>query len=65
MKDKYFDTVRDRFDVHRRQIARDVEYLEYIAYDHAKTISPDFVVQIEALKTALKRMEELLEEPQG
>ena len=61
-QDKFFETVRDRFEVHRARMARDLEYLEHLHYDHLKELSPDFKVQIEAAQAALKRMEELIDE---
>ena len=62
MPDKFFATVSDRFEVHKRQMTRDLEYLEYLDYDYQGKLSPDFKQQIEAMKAALKRMEELIEE---
>ena len=62
MQDKFFNTAQDRFEVHRRQIARDLEYLEYMDYDYTGKLSTDFRVQIDAAKSALKRMEELIGE---
>jgi predicted DNA-binding protein YlxM (UPF0122 family) len=62
MKDKFFSTVRDRFDVHRSAISQNLEYLEYLHYDHLSDLSPDFKVQIDACKDALKRMDDLISE---
>jgi predicted DNA-binding transcriptional regulator YafY len=66
MQDKFFTTVSDRFEVHKRNITRDLEYLEYLDSDYQGKLSPDFTVQIRAAQAALKRMEELIEElPKG
>lgn len=65
MDDKFFDTVRDRFEYHQRPIARELEYLGYMAYDYRHKLSPDFVAQVEVAKAALKRMEELIYELEG
>jgi hypothetical protein len=62
MEDKFFNTARDRFQAHHEHIKRDLEYLEYMDYDYRGKLSPDFRMQIEAVKAAMKRMEELVEE---
>jgi len=62
MADKFFNTVRDRFEYHRRTIARELEGLEGLHADHLNLLSPDFWVQIEAVKTALNRMDDLINE---
>ena len=62
MQDKWFATAKDRYELHRSNIARDLEYLEYFHYDYIKALAPDFSVQIEAVKAALKRMAELVDE---
>jgi hypothetical protein len=62
MQDKFFNSVRDRFEFHRRTIAREFEGLEGLHADHINQLSPDFWSQIEAMKAALKRLDELIEE---
>jgi len=62
MADKFFNSIRDRFEFHRQTIAREIEGLEGLHADHIRELSPDFWVQLEAAKTALKRMGELIDE---
>jgi hypothetical protein len=62
MKDKFFDSLRDRFEVHRSAISQNLEYLEYLHYDHLSDLSPDFKARIDVCKDALKRMDEMISE---
>ena len=62
MQDKFGGTVRDRFDFHRDPILRELEGLRGLHADHINALSPDFWTQLEAVKAAMKRMEELVDE---
>lgn len=58
MDDKFFDTARDRFEFHRRNVERELAFLEYMDYDYTGKLSPRFVEQVAAIKAALAKMAE-------
>jgi hypothetical protein len=61
MKDKFFNTMLGRFEVHEKTIADNVKFLEYLAYDHRDYLPYSFAGEIEQMRSCLSRMREILE----
>ena len=57
MEDKFFDTVKSRFNYHSFRILSDVEYLEYIASDYYAKLDPGFIAAMDKIKELIKEAE--------
>ena len=62
MSDKFFTTVRDRFEFHAEPIRENLKFLEYLASDYYGHVSPDFIAALEEAKSQLRKMQEAIEE---
>ena len=62
MKDKFFHSLKERFETHAGKIEEDLKYLDYTAYDHRDALPYQFVGEIEQIKSCLYRMRIIIEE---
>lgn len=62
MTDKYFASAKDRLDLHSHRIEDNLKYLEFLAYDHREHLPYTFQVEIDKMRSGLRRMQEILEE---
>lgn len=61
MDDKFFDSAKDRFDYHASRITNDVRYLEYFVSDFYKNISPEFIRELDSIKSSLNKMKDMVD----
>jgi hypothetical protein len=62
MTDKFFDTVKDRFEFHADPIKRELRGLEGVASDYFGHLAPEFIESLNAVKHHLAAMERAIEE---
>lgn len=65
MPDKFFETIKDRFEHHAGPIRENLKYLEYLVYDYHKHLDPQVKASIDEMKKQLKTIEEALDQLQA
>ncbi len=69
MTDKYFASAQERFDLHSGRIEDNLKYLDYLQYDHRDRLPYTFKAEIDAIRSGLNRMQEILniaaQQPEG
>jgi hypothetical protein len=65
MPDKFFETIKDRFEHHAGPIRKDLEYLEYLAHDYHGHLDPQVKASIDEMKKHLKLIEEAIDQLQA
>ena len=64
MPDKFFETIKDRFEHHAGPIRENLRYLDYLSADYFGHLDSSFIDALEETKKQLKRMEEIIDQVQ-
>jgi len=65
MTDKFFETVKDRFEHHAVPIRENIKFLEYLAHDYYGHLDAQVIESIDGMKGHLKKIEEAIDQLQS